>query len=345
MPADVWREKEPPAHLRMNYRIVDDAGRELAVGRDLLALKGQLGQAAQLTFGKAEPGIEREGLRQWDFGDLPEEIAFSRGGRRLTGFPALVDEGASVAIRLFDLKDAADEAMRGGVRRLLRISLKEQLRQLEKGTPEFLRSALQLRAVANAEDLREDLIDAIADRAFIGEDPLPRTLKAFEAQRARARTRLPAVTAAAMRLFVEIADEYSQIAARLASIKGPLSKPAADIRAQLSRLVPKGFLKATPWDRLAHLPRYLRAMRLRLDKYGVNSERDAKHTESIALLTKRLDERLEKQRKAGVVDPRLEEFRWHLEELRVSLFAQELKTPYPVSYKRLEKIWNQIVRH
>src|SRR5204862_7647485 len=126
-------------------------------------------------------------------GDLPEEIAFSRGGRTLTGFPALVDEKDSVAIRLFDVKHAADEAMRGGVPRLLRIALKEQIRSLEKATPDFLRSALQLRTVANAEDLREDLIAAIADRAFIGEDPLPRTAKAFEAQRARARTRLPAV--------------------------------------------------------------------------------------------------------------------------------------------------------
>ena len=339
---DVWRDKALPTHLRMNFRVIDEAGRELAVGRDLLALKGQLGQAAQLTFGKAEPGIEREGLRAWDFGDLPEEIAFTRGGRRLTGYPALVDEGGSVAIRLFDVKQAAADAMRGGVRRLLRIALKEQMRQLEKGSPAFLHSALQLRGAANAEDLREDLITAIADRALLGDDPLQRTAKALEAQRARARTRLPAVTEAATRLFTAIAEAYQQVSSRLAPVKGPLARPAADIRAQLSRLVYKGFFSATPWERLAHLPRYLKAMQARLDKYGSAPERDAKHTDSIAQLTKRLDERLEKQRKAGAADPRLDEFRWHLEELRVSLFAQELRTPYPVSYKRLEKIWNAI---
>jgi ATP-dependent helicase HrpA len=153
------------------------------------------------------------------------------------------------------------------------------------------------------------------------------------------------VTAAARRLFAEIAEQYSQISARLASVKGPLARPAADIRAQLSRMVHKGFIAATPWERLAQLPRYLEAMRLRLEKYGANPDRDEKHTAAIAQLTKRLDDRIEKQRKAGFDDPRLEEFRWHLEELRVSLFAQELKTPYPVSYKRLEKIWNQLVRH
>jgi ATP-dependent helicase HrpA len=328
----------------MNFRIVDESGRELAVGRDLLALKGQLGRAAQLTFGQADTGIERSGIRAWDFGDLPEEIVFTRNGRKLTGHPALVDENDSVAIRLFDVRDAAEAAMRGGIRRLLRISLKPQMRQLEKEPPGFLRAALQLRGVATAQNLRDDLIDAIADRAFMSDDALPRTQRAFDAQRERARARLPAVSDAATRLFASIADAYQQITARLASAKGPLSRPAADIRAQLARLVYKGFFSATPWEKLHELPRYLKAMEIRLDKYGNDPERDAKHTASIAQLTKRLDERMEVTRAAGVTDPRLDEFRWHLEELRVSLFAQELKTPYPVSYKRLEKIWNGIVR-
>jgi ATP-dependent helicase HrpA len=228
------------------------------------------------------------------------------------------------------------------VRRLLRIALKEQMRQLEKGSVGFLQSALQLRGVATADDLKEDLINAIADRAFLGDDPMPRSQKAFEAQRARARTRLPAVTEAATRLFATIAEEYQRVSAKLASAKGPLARPAADIRAQLSRLVYKGFFSATPWEQLAQLPRYLKAMQMRLDKYGNAPERDAKHTQSIADLTKRLDERMELQRKAGVADPRLDEFRWALEELRVSLFAQELRTPYPVSYKRMEKMWGAL---
>ena len=343
LPEKAWDEREMPAHLKMNFRVIDEAGRELAVGRDLLAIKGQLGQAAQLTFGEqADAGIERSDIRSWDFGDLPEEIAFNRKGRRLTGYPALVDEGASVAIRLFDLKSAAEEAMRGGVRRLLRIALKEQMRQLEKGPPGFLQAALQLRSVATADDLKEDLLTAIADRAFLGDDPLPRTQKAFEAQRGRARTRLPAVTEGATRVFAAIAEEYQRVNARLASAKGPLARPAADIRLQLSRLVYKGFFSATPWEQLAQLPRYLKAMQLRLDKYGNSPERDMKHTASVGELTARFDARMELQRKAGVADPRLDEFRWALEELRVSLFAQELKTPYPVSYKRMEKMWNAL---
>jgi ATP-dependent helicase HrpA len=329
-----------PPHLKMNFRVVDDAGRELAGGRDLAALKAQLSQAAQLTFGKAEPGIERDNIRVWDFGDLPQQISFVRGGHQLTGYPALVDEGDSVAIRLFDVQQTAQAAMRAGVTRLMRLMLKEQMKQLEKGLRGFEQAALQLRAVANADDLRGDLVAAITDRAFIGEDALPRTQQEFEVQVKRARTRLPAVSEAACRLFVAIAAEYHSVSLKLGGSGGALARVAADVRAQLARLVCKGFISATPWEQLAHLPRYLKALELRLEKYARDPARDAKHAQSIGELWKRYEEKLDKQRKAGAVDPRLEAFRWQLEELRVSLFAQELKTPYPVSYKRLDKIWN-----
>ena len=335
----VWGGVDLPAHLRMNFRVVDEAGQELATGRNLAALKAQLGQAAQLTFATADPGIEKTGIRAWDFGELPAEIAFTRGGRRLTGYPALVDEGESAAIRLFDTRAAAEVAMRGGVRRLLRLALKEQMRQLEKNLPGFMQAALLLRGMAPPEELKDDLLTAIADRAFIGEDELPRGEKAFEALKQRARTRLPAVRDAGCRLFAAIAEEYQRVVAARGR-----PQPAADVRAQLGRLVFRGFLSATPWERLHELPRYLKAAQRRLDKYPQDPERDAKHAGTIAELWKRYEERVARLRRAGEADPRVEEFRWHIEELRVSLFAQELKTPYPVSYKRLEKIWRELAR-
>jgi ATP-dependent helicase HrpA len=161
--ADVWENAEIPPHLKMNFHVIDEAGRELANGRDLAALQAQLGQAAQLTFstlGKIDTGIERDNIRVWDVGDLPEQISFTRGGRKLTGFPALADEGESVAIRLFDVKQAADAAMRAGVTRLMRLTLKEQVRQLEKNLRGFDQAAMQLRGVASIDDLRLDLIAA-----------------------------------------------------------------------------------------------------------------------------------------------------------------------------------------
>ena len=336
----VWDGADIPQHLRMNFRVIDDAGREMASGRDLAALKAQLGQAAQLTFSKVETGIERDNLKVWDCGDLPEQIAFTRNGRKLTGYPALVDERESVAIRLFDVKQAADEAMRPGVIRLMRLALKEQMKQLEKNLRGFDQAAMQLRGVMNVDDLREDVIAAITDRAFIGDDALPRTQKEFEAQLKRARTRLPAVSEGACRLLGAIGVEHHQLSLALGAAKGVLARPASDAKNCIKLLIYKGFFKLTPWEQLAHLPRYLQAMQRRLEKYPRDPARDARHAASIGEWWQRYQDALEKQTKAGAVDERLREFRWQLEELRVSLYAQELKTPYPVSYKRIEKFWN-----
>ena len=329
-----------PPHLRCNYRVIDESGRELAQGRDLAALKAQLGEAAQLTFGATTTGIERKDIRAWDFGDLPQTLTFTRAGRKVTGYPALADEGDSVAIQLFDVEAAALASMRAGIVRLTRIVLKEQMRQLEKNLRGFEQAALQLRTIANVDELRADLVSAICDRAFIGDDELPRGLKAFEDQVKRARTRLPAVNEAACRIFVTIATEHHLLSLALGAAKGTVARAANDIRAQLQRLVYKGFFNATPWPQLSQLPRYLQAMRMRLTKFPANAERDAKHAASIAQLWGRYEMRLDQQQKAGMVDPRLLEFRWHIEELRVSLYAQELKTPSPVSYKRLDKLWS-----
>ncbi len=339
-----WDKADIPPHLKMNYRVIDETGRELAMGRDLATLKAELGQAAQLTFSSAEPSVERAGITAWEFGDLPEQITFTRDGRKLTGYPALVDEKESVSIRLFDVRAAADQSTRAGVVRLLRIELKEQMRNLVKVVGGLTQPLIQLRNAAAAEELKEDLVDAIADRAFIGEDELPRNQKAYETLKGRARTRLPAVSPAACRLFTAIAQEYHLAVQKAGAAKGPLNRVVADVRAQLPRLVYKGFFTATPWEQLQHLPRYLKGMQLRIDKYGANAERDDRHAVEIAALWRLYAEREEKLRKAGLGDARLEDFRWQIEELRVSLFAQELKTPMPVSVKRLKKMWDALAR-
>ncbi len=341
VPPDTWKEADLPLHLRMNFKVVDEAGVEMASGRDLAALKEKLGQAARLTFAKTpELDIEKEGLTNWDFGDLPEKIAFTRSDQQLTGYPALEDDGDSVSIRLFDTPEAAEAAMRAGVRRLLRLSLNPQMKQLEKSLPGYTQTALQLRTIANPDDLKEDLLTAITDRAFIGDDELPRTTKAFTTQKDRARTRLAAVSDAACRILATIAADYQAIQAKLAA--KPPGNVAADIREQLANLVYKGFLTATPWEQLQHLPRYLKATVRRLEKLSGAVERDAKWTAAIRELWQDYQKRLEKHRKEGISDPELEKFRWMIEELRVSMFAQELKTPYPVSVKRLQKAWGGV---
>ncbi len=341
IPPDTWKEADLPLHLRMNFKVVDETDAEMASGRDLAALKEQLGQAARLTFASApELDIEKEGLTNWDFGDLPEKIAFTRGGQQLTGYPALEDDGDSVSIRLFDTPEAAESAMRAGVRRLLRLALNPQMKQLEKSLPGFTQTAILLRAVANPDDLKEDLLTAITDRAFIGDDELPRTTKEFATQKDRARARLAAVSDGACRILATIAADYQAIQARLAA--KPPASVAADIREQLANLVYKGFLTATPWEQLQHLPRYLKATVRRLEKLPGAVERDTRWTAAVRELWQDHQKRLEKHRKEGISDPELGKFRWMIEELRVSMFAQELKTPYPVSVKRLQKAWEGV---
>jgi ATP-dependent helicase HrpA len=345
-----WENETPPSHLLMNYRIVDEAGEELAMSRNLGELKAQLGQAAQLTFSQAESGerlpIERDEVKCWDFGDLPEEIPFARGGRKLVGYPALALRQDKVSIHLFDTREAARASMRAGVRQLLRYDLREQVKQLEKNlwgqSRAVSQAVLQLHGLIDPNALREDMLNAIWDRAFIGDDALPRREQEFAAQRQRARVRLPAVTEAMLRTVQNIANESQSLMSRM-SVGGPgIGKLKKELEQQLHHLVHAGFLSGTPWEQLQHLPRYIRGMSLRLDKYGANPERDVRHSAVIAGFWAQYAQRLQQHQKAGINDPALARFRWQVEELRISLFAQELKTPHPVSAKRLQKLWEEI---
>jgi ATP-dependent helicase HrpA len=340
MSADELNAEALPAHLHMNFRVVDEKGRELGMGRDWTALKQQLGQAAQLTFRSSSPSIEKSGLKQWDFGDLPKTLTFSRDGRQLTGYPAIEDEQDSVAVKLFDTPTAAEDAHRAGVRRLMRFELKEQMKQLEKGLPGFTQYALLLRNLMTPDELRDDMLTAIADRAFIGEDDLPRSNADFMNLKQRARTRLPAVVEGASRLAAAIAAEYQPLMQKLGSLPGPMARLKKEVEEQLGRLLYKRFFSQTPWERLQHVPRYLKGLRLRLEKYPGGIERDTRNGQAVQQVWQRWEERVVSLRKSGQpVPPALQEYRWLIEELRISLFAQELKTPFPVSVKRLDKAW------
>jgi ATP-dependent helicase HrpA len=342
VPADAWDEKALPPHLRVNVRVVDDAGKDLAMNRDLAALRTQLGEAAQLSFAAAAPQWERSDLRSWDFGELPETLSIVRNGRRLIGYPALVLSEQGIAMRLLDTRVAADAATRAAVVELIALQLKGALRNWEKGPPSFVQTALQLKPAVGADALLQDTLTAIRSRAFLGDDPLPRNERQFSEQLKRARARLPAVADGAFRLLEAIVVEHRALSQRLAALPRSLSRLGSDVAAQRDRLVYPGFVSATPWLQLAHLPRYLKALDRRLAKYPENPARDAKHAVSVADLWERYRTRLEADRARGRVEPDLEAFRWLIEELKVSLFAQELRTPFPVSYKRLEKAWKAL---
>ena len=342
--ADAWDGQRLPEHLLMNVEVVDADGRELASGRDLAALRERLGEAAKASFASSGPAFGRAGLTRWEFGDLPETLAIVRGGARLTAYPALVDEGTSVSLTLDDTPEAAEASTRRGVVRLIRFALKDALARYEKGAPGYPQAALALKPAIPSERLLADVLDAIADRAYLGDDPIPRTARAFDEQVKRARTRLPAVAEGAFRLLATIATAWHALGGRLAQAPPAMARLAAELRAQRDDLVRPGFFSSTPWAQLQHFPRYLEAIDRRWAKARERPEREARHGPQVETWTRRWRERRDRDRAAGRRDPALEDFRWLLEELRVSLFAQELKTPTPVSLKRVEKAWEALER-
>jgi ATP-dependent helicase HrpA len=195
------------------------------------------------------------------------------------------------------------------------------------------------------DDLREDMIATIADRAFIGEDELPRTNMDFMKLKQRARTRLPAVTEAIARQAQAIATEYQLLTQKQSQMLATVNRLKRDLEQQINLLVYKGCFSQTPWEYLQHIPRYLKALRLRIEKQPANPERDGKNAASVGLIWQRWQDKMYQLNQAGsFISLALRDYRWLVEELRVSLFAQELKTPFPVSIKRLDKIWQDLTQ-
>ncbi|WP_228778476.1 MULTISPECIES: ATP-dependent RNA helicase HrpA [unclassified Polaromonas] len=378
-----------PAHLFMNFRVVDEHGRQLGAGRNLGALKGELGSQARGAFqalaglknlakavepekfagqgsskdsasnrppaqsGHGQSAIEKiaprapERYTGWSFGELPELMEIRKGAQTLIGFPALIDLGDAVTIEVFDEPEAAAAKHRAGLRRLFSLQIKDALKYLEKNLPDLQKMATSYMLVGRAadnsgggtlEELREQIIEVALDRAFL-QEPLPTNEGEFKKRIDDGRGRLTLIASEVARLAAGILVEFAVAQRKIKDSKNA-AEAAADAAQQLQRLVPKRFLTATPYGQLQHFARYLKAITLRLEKWRADPARDASRLVELRPQEQRYW-RLVAERK-GAVDARMQEFRWLLEELRVSFFAQELRTPQPVSIKRLEKVWQQL---
>ncbi len=277
------------------------------------------------------------GFTNWSFGTLPELLEIRVAGREVIGFPALHDDGESVSLRPYDTPEEAARVHRCGLTRLFALSLKDQVRAIER-LPGLRELALQYMSFGTEAELKARLVEATLTRCCLLE-PLPTDADAFARRCAEARARVSLVAQEFMRLVGPVLAELSALHKRLSGLKA-FPEVVADIQAQLAALLPTDFLIALPWERLANFPRYLKAASIRLDKLRNNPARDAQSMGEWKALAQTWERERLARRRAGVEDPALEEFRWLLEELRVGLFAQELKTPMPVSVKRLQKIWD-----
>ena len=352
VPEDQWRDRELPDYLRMRIRLTSADGMEtLATSRDLLALQRDYGDRVLAAGGAVDSGcpLEREGLRDWDFDELPREIVLRSGGLQVTAWPALVDEGDSVAVRCLDAPARAEAAHRAGLRRLLMLRMGGTTRDLKKRIPEIQALRLQYAKVPQREPgrappLEEQILALSFDLAFLDQDHDIRDRAAFQACHDRGRERLLTTHEQAVALVRDILGRYHAIRKQLAGMTQlAWLAPVQDMQQQLDELVWQGFLQQVPPARLQAYPRYLEALERRIDKLRSGGQaRDQAAMRQMAELLGRWRERDRQARDKGLVDPRLDEIRWLLEELRISLFAQEVGTEGPVSLKRIEKRWREL---
>ncbi len=371
-----------PAHLAMNFKVVDEHGRQLDMGRNLASLRAELGGQARESFQKiasaeklalleggndadeavsaqsssaavpqasarpqgksgAAPVVyQQEKLTDWTFGELPELLEVQQGKQTLIGYPALVDQQTHCQIEVFDDPDEAARIHRTGLRRLFALQLKEQVKFLEKNIPGMQQMGMQFMALGSHEELRDQIIQTALERACL-QNGMPSNEGEFRQRREEGKARLNLLANEIARLAGLILSEYHALPKKIQSVKAH-SAAAADMQTQLQQLVHKRFIAENDYVQLAHFPRYLKAMAVRIDKLRADPARDQKQMaewNSVAQAWLR-----HPRRHGADADPKLIEFRWMLEELRVSLFAQELKTPMPVSVKRLQKVWESLQR-
>ena len=342
VPLDAFRLEQLPQHLLMNFRVVDEHGRQLGMSRNFAQLRGEWAPkqalAAASPVAKSAAPQQKPGggerYTEWKFGDFKATSTEQRAGQTITVFNALVDAGDAVTLQSFDTQDVARAAHRLGLRRMFMLALKEQVKYLEKNLPGLQAMSMQFLPFGSQQDLQRQILGVTFDRCCLN-DPWPENEKEFATRCKDAKARLNLVAQEIARLVGAVLTEYQALQKTLPGFKAH-GQVLQDIRQQLENLLGREWVARTPFERMQHMPRYLKAINVRLEKLRGNPARDAQNMAQMAPLLQQWQRRLSAQQ--GEPDARLEDFGWMVQELRVSLYAQELKTPVIVSVKRLEKI-------
>lgn len=342
-----FKQEALPAHLFMNFRVVDEHGRMLSAGRNLSQLKAEHAPAAQASFQSmvnkdkaVAQVVSQENITEWNFGQLPEIMEIRKKNETFIGYPALVDLGQACAIDVFDDPETAARKHQHGLLRLFRIAMKDQLRQLSKSIPDLTRMGMLAVSLMSQESLQEQIIEAALIQACLG-DPLPVDEIQFEARRQDARGRIGLLIQEEARLALTTLTEWAQLQKKLVPVRS-IKPMHDDVVAGVGAFMTARFLTEQSHARRSHYPRYLKAAIARIDKSRADPVRDTRLMQEMAPLLANY-QRMRSALK-GQADSRLDDFFWMLQELRVALFAQELRTPSPVSVRRLQKAWESLNR-
>ena len=345
-PPDAWDISRVPPHLLMNFRILDADGKELAMSRDFAALKLQFADASRTVFSTLHRNrLERDDITRWDIDDIPVTINFERNQIRYDGFPALVDRDTSVSIKIFDQLPAAKYSHRRGLTRLFMLEMAEQVKFIERGIKLSPVAAFQFvhyfpdSKNHTQEAMRTELVLA----AFAGTmvDAAPEEIRseiAFNAARVSGKPKLAdnvqSLVQAMEESFAASADIRKLLSERYVKSWEHIGP---EIDEQLQHLFEPEFLRDLPMAQLLQFPRYLKGIVLRLNKARQGTmERDLEQARAIRPLWQNA------LKLKDWLEPAAAEYRWMIEELRISLFAQELRTPFPVSVKRVTKAWEEL---
>ena len=355
-----FRPESLPLHSSMNFRLVDEHGRQLELERNLSRLRAEYGetartafqaiaqQAVQEEFGaevsastSVVKNVEQGPYRSWDFGELAETLEIQKGNRTLFGYPALVDRIESCDLEVFDDLLEARKHHWQGLRRLFALSNKDTLKALQKQLPGIRELGLLFINVGSVDNLIEQILNLALERAFMNE-PLPVNAEQFAECLQAGKPRLALIAQEISKHALAALQAHADLQKKLPQAKAASATAYTDIQMQLQSLIFPKFVSDTPFAQLVHFPRYLKAIAMRIDKLRANPSRDGqcqKDWESVARPWQKLLQGARGSSAYAMADDQvLTDFRWQLEELRVALYAQELKTPTPMSLKRLEKV-------
>jgi len=344
IPLTQWNTESLSGHLRMNYRVVDDKGHALSYGRQLSVLQEKYTEKAGDSFNEiAADELNYTGCIQWVFDDLPESYEFSQKGQSFVGYPAMIDEGDAVGVRIFDTRMKAQQAHYMGLVRLFQCVTKKECKYVIRNLPKSHTAEIHYNRLSShafikdraGENFREDILFNIIAVVFLQEGDIRSQIQFMDSLDHNKQHMVGFAS--------DIGKIVVDIMSRVADIKNSLSQPGIvkalsdDVTEQMNCLVYAGFIRHTPYIQLKAIPRYLKAIEYRLDK----QKDDQQNMQILNRYWKRFWAEVEKKSKKQIIIPEQDKFRWDLEELRVSLFAQQLKTAYPISPKRLDKAWDE----
>ena len=345
IPPDAWQPDQVPDHLRATFRVLDDQARPLAIGKDLEALRRQVAPQSRAGLARAAVDVERTGLTTWEIGTLPRTVDVRRGDHVVTAYPALVDEGQTVGVRVVPTEAEAGRLTWLGARRLLVLVAGSPVRQVVKGLSPSARLTLQFNPDGEIPDLVADCVDAAADELIASAGGPPRDEAAFTALVATAKEQLLPLTADAARRVEAVLAQAREVAIAIGAAPGRRVPEAAiaDLRRQMGGLLHRGFVATAGRRRLPDVVRYLRGMAHRLEKLPANAVRDQLWMAQIEAVTAEYEQLRRQVTSSGGPDDPVARVRWMIEELRVGLFAQTVGTPRPVSEQRIYKAIDSLI--